>query len=94
MIALNVGDKIQGDATNASQVDYVISGLAAINRAPLANGQLAASTGDLYTATGQDTVLSLVLVNAGAGVNNVNLYLLPTGGAAPATPCTPTDRTS
>ena len=82
MISLNVGDKIQGDSSNASQVDYVISGLAAIARTQLANGQLANSTGDLYTATGQDTVLSLILVNTGAVVNNVNLYLLPNGGTA------------
>ena len=47
MISLNVGDKIQGDSSNASQVDYVISGLAAITRTQLANGQLANSTGDL-----------------------------------------------
>ena len=82
MISLATGDKIQGDSTNATQVDYTISGIAATARAPLANGQLAAAKGDLYTATGADTVLSIVLVNTGAGVNSVNLYYLPSGGTA------------
>lgn len=50
----------------------------------LADGQLASSTGDLYTApTATQTVVeSIKLVNTDTSARTVNLYLLPNGGTA------------
>jgi hypothetical protein len=77
MLALNNGDIIQGDATNANQVDYSFYGYKNSVLTALANGQLPAVKGILYTAASADAVLSIVLVNTGAMVNNINLYYLP-----------------
>lgn len=82
MIVLENGDKIRGDATNASEVDFTIHGLDNNTLKQLADGQLANSIGDLYTADSTDVVSSIILVNTGAAHNHVNLYLTPSGGTA------------
>jgi len=79
MITLDTGDKVKGDATNASQVDFTVFGLLNNALKQLADGQLAASIGDLYTAASQDVVTSIILVNTGAGINYINLYLTTAG---------------
>jgi hypothetical protein len=50
----------------------------------LADGQLPAAAGDLYTVPASTTayVKSIVLVNTGAGDNDVNLLILPAAGVA------------
>lgn len=56
----------------------------AITAKQLADGQLADATGDLYTVPASTTayIKSITLVNTGAGDNDVNLFLLPSGGTA------------
>ena len=82
MIVLDSGDKIQGDAENGTEVDYTIYGLDNNALKQLADGQLADSTGDLFTADSVDVVTSVILVNTGASAQAVNLFLLPSGGTA------------
>ena len=82
MIILENGDKIQGDATSASEVDFTIYGLDNNALANLADGQLPDSKGDLYTANSTDVITTIVLVNTGVAHNHINLYLLPSGGTA------------
>lgn len=82
MIILENGDKIQGDATTASEVDYTIHGLNNNVLSNLADGQLPNSIGDLFVADSTDVINTIVLVNTGASHNHVNLYLLPSGGTA------------
>ena len=82
MLVLENGDKIQGDATNATEVDFTIHGLDNNALKQLADGQLASSKGDLYTADSTDVVTAITLTNTGAAHNHINLYLLPSGGAA------------
>ena len=83
MIALDNGDKIQGDTTTASKVDYAIHGVVGTTITQLADGQLASSKGDLYTSTADATVVaSISVVNTNTSTEKVNLYLLPSGGTA------------
>jgi len=82
MITLDNGDKIRGDATNATEVDFTIYGLDNNTLKQLADGQLPNSIGDLYTADSTDVATAIVLVNTGAAHNHVNLYLTPSGGTA------------
>ena len=83
MLALDSGDKIQGDTTTASKVDYTIDGVVSSAIAQLADGQLANSIGDLYTSGADETVVaSITLVNTNTSAEAVNLYLLPSGGTA------------
>lgn len=82
MIILENADLIQGDATNASEVDFTIHGLDDNALKQLADGQLASSIGTIYTADSTDVVSSIILVNTGAAHNHVNLYLKPTGGTS------------
>lgn len=82
MIVLENGDKLRGDATSAAEVDFTIHGLDNNALKQLADGQLANAIGDLYTADSTDVVSSVILVNAGAAHNHVNLYLTPSGGTA------------
>ena len=79
MLSLDTGDKIRADATNGSQVDFTVFGLLNNALKQLADGQLAASIGDLYTAASQEVVTSIILVNTGAGINYINLYLTTAG---------------
>lgn len=50
----------------------------------LADGQLPASIGDLYTVPGATTtyITQIILVNTNTSVEAVNLYLTPSGGTA------------
>jgi len=82
MISLDNGDKIQGDATTAAKVDFVISGLDANAVKQLADGQLANAIGDMYTADSADVVSGITLVNTNSTAEEVNLYVLPNGGTA------------
>lgn len=82
MIALDSGDKIRGDASAAAVVDYTIHGLDANAIKQLADGQLIATIGDLFTADSADAISSIILVNTDSSARTVNLYLTPSGGAA------------
>jgi len=82
MIALDNGDKIQGDTTTASKVDYTLHGIVGTTVTQLADGQLPSSIGDLYTAGATVSVLAIILVNTNTTTEAVNLYLTPSGGTA------------
>ena len=83
MLALDNGDKLQGDAETASKVDYTIDGVVSSAITQLADGQLAATTGDIYTSGADETVVaSITFVNTNTSAEAVNLYLLPSGGTA------------
>ena len=83
MIALDNGDKIQGDTTTASKVDYTIDGVVGTTITQQANGQLPSSIGDLYASSADATVIaSIRLVNTNTSAEAVNLYLTPSGGTA------------
>ena len=82
MIALDSGDKIRGDASAATVVDYTLHGIDNDAFKQLADGQLASSIGDLYTADSADVVLAIILVNTDSSARTVNLYLTPSGGTA------------
>ena len=82
MIVIGNAGIIEGDATNASEVDYTIFGLDSNALTFLANGQLASSKGTIYTANSTDVVSVIILVNAGTAHNHVNLYIKPTGGTS------------
>jgi len=82
MFVIENGDKIQGDASAATVVDYHISGLLGTTLKNLADGQLAATIGDLHTSTGTDVAKTIVLVNTDSSARTVNLYHTPSGGTA------------
>jgi hypothetical protein len=82
MIVLDNGDKLRGDAAVASVIDYTIYGLDNNALKQLADGQLANSTGDLFTADSTDVVTTMILVNADSSERAINLFLLPSGGTA------------
>lgn len=82
MIVIENGDKLRGDATNAAEVDFSVHGLDDNALTQLADGQLPATTGDLYVADSTDVITSIILVNTGSAHNHVNLYLLPAAGTA------------
>lgn len=83
MLVLDNGDKIRGDTTTASKVDYAIHGVVGTTLTQLADGQLASSIGDLYTSGADATVVaSMTFVNTNTSAEAVNLYLLPSGGTA------------
>ena len=82
MFVIENGDKIQGDASAATVVDYHISGLQGTTLKNLADGQLSATIGDLYTSSGTDVAKTIVLVNTDSSARTVNLYHTPSGGTA------------
>lgn len=82
MIVLDSADKIQGDATNATEVDFTIYGLDNNTLKQLADGQLPNAIGDLYVSDSVDVVTAIILVNTGVAHNHVNLYLTPSAGTA------------
>ena len=82
MIALNNGDKLQGICDADSVVDFVMSGVVGETVTQMANGQLASTLSDLYTATDSVVVSSVILVNTDTVDRTVNLYILPSGGTA------------
>lgn len=83
MFALNEGDAIRGDASVASKVDYTLHGIIGTTIKQLADGQLASSEGNLYTATTDGiAVTAICLVNTDSSARTVNLYLKPKGGTS------------
>ena len=82
MFVLENGDKIQGDASAATVVDYHISGLTGSTLKNLADGQLAATIGDLYTSAATDLAKTIVLTNTDSVARTINLYHTPSGGVA------------
>lgn len=81
MICLDDTDLIEGDADNATEVDYTIHGLIGSTFTQLAAGQLPNAKGTLYTAGAATSVVCITLVNTGAAAQSVNLYLDPAAGA-------------
>ena len=73
-IVLNDGYLLEGDAGDATQVDYTITGLDGTTLKMLASGQLAAAKATLYTAANVDTIAGITLFNTGAATA-VNLYV-------------------
>ena len=55
----------------------------AISGKSLADGQLANTTGDLYTVPGSTRtfIVTVIVSNAGAGDNSINLFVKPSGGS-------------
>lgn len=82
MIVLDNGDKIRGDASAVTVVDYTLHGVVTSTLTQLADGQLADSIGDLYTAGAIVVVTTIILVNTDGSARTVNLYLTPSGGTA------------
>jgi len=82
MIALDTGDVIRGYASTADVVDYTIHGLVGTSVSQLADGQLADTEGDLFTATSTTAVTAIILVNTGSSNITVNLFLKPSGGTS------------
>lgn len=82
MFVLENGDKIRGDASAATVVDYTLHGLDNGALKQLADGQLASGIGDIYTADSTDVVSAITLVNTDSAARTVNLYLTPSGGTA------------
>jgi len=74
-IVLNNGDLLEGDATTASKVTYVVGGLDGDAPIRLASGQLPNSKGTLYTAAGVDTITSISIFNTNTTAEAVNLYV-------------------
>ena len=83
MFALNEGDAIRGDASAATVVDYTLHGIIGTTLRQLANGQLASSEGNLYTAvTDGIAVIAICLVNTDSSSRTLNIYLKPKGGTS------------
>ncbi len=83
MFVLENGDKLQGDASAATVVDYHISGITGgTTLKNLADGQLPATIGDLYTSASTDAATTITLVNTDSVARTVNLYHTPSGGTA------------
>lgn len=74
-IVLTNGNLLEGDATTASKVTYVVTGLDGTTLIRLASGQLPNSKGTLYTAVGTDTIASITIFNTNTTAEAVNLYL-------------------
>ena len=82
MITLEAADIIEGDASAANVVDYIINGVQVdssrnVDVKALADGQLAATKGALYTTPGSATAIirSIILVNTDSSARTVNLYV-------------------
>jgi len=82
LFVLDSGDKIRGDASAATVVDYTLHGLDNNALKQLADGQLASTITDIYTADSVDVVSAITLVNTDSAARTVNLYLTPSGGTA------------
>jgi len=83
MITLEAADLIEGDASAANVVDFTINGVeetpatSAVAVKALADGQLAATKGTLYTTPASTTAIikSIILVNTDSSARTVNLYI-------------------
>lgn len=73
-LVLNDGYLLEGDAGDAAQVDYTVTGLDGTTLKMLASGQLAGAKATLYEASGIDTVAGITLFNTGAATA-INLYV-------------------
>ena len=82
MLVLDNGDKLRGDASVASKLDYTIHGIDGSTLKQLADGQLPAATGDIYTASAIVVVSTITIVNTDSVARTINLFLLPSGGTA------------
>lgn len=83
MLILDIGDKIRGDASTASIVDYTLHGLAGDTLIQLADGQLANTESDLYTAAEIIVLTSIIIVNTDStSSHTINIYLQPNGGTS------------
>ena len=82
-LTLDNGDKLRGDTSTSSKVDFTVHGVVGTDPGQLADGQLADSIGDLYTSTADGTLLfAITLVNTHTAAESINLYLTPSGGNA------------
>ena len=81
-IMLDNGDKIRGTTTTALKVDYLLHGVVGTTRTQLADGQLASSIGDLYTASAAVAVTAITCFNTNTTTELVILYLTPSAGTA------------
>ena len=81
MITLEAADLIEGDASAANVVDFTVNGVeeasSTIAVKALADGQLAAAKGTLYTTPASTTTIvkSITLVNTDSSARTVNLYV-------------------
>lgn len=81
MITLEAADLIEGDASAANVVDYTINGVqeasSVVSLKALADGQLPASKGTLYTTPASTTAIvkSVILVNTASSARTINLYV-------------------
>ena len=81
MITLEAADLIEGDASAANVVDYIINGVqeasSVVSVKALGDGQLPASKGTLYTTPASTTAIvkSVILVNTDSSARTVNLYV-------------------
>ena len=84
MLVLDNGDKLRGDASAATVVDFTLHGLASgTTLSQLADGQLAISEGDLYASPGDQTVVTTItLTNTDTSDRTINLYLQPSAGTS------------
>lgn len=85
-IILNDGNLIEGYASTAGIVDFVINGLDGAQLKQLAEGQLPSTKSTLYTATGTDSIISIVLVNSASTSKSVNLFFKGAGESRRITP--------
>jgi len=80
MLVLESGDALRGDASAASEVDYVVNGLVGSTITQLADGQLSDTTAALYTSGAIVIVSSIVLVNTSTSNRTINLFVKPSAG--------------
>lgn len=82
MIVLESGDKLQGDASAATIVDYTVHGVIGSTATQLADGQLPIAINDLYTSAAIVIISGITIVNTDTVLRTINLYLKPSAGTA------------
>ena len=80
MLVLESGDALRGDASAASEIDYIVSGVVGSTVTQLADGQLSDTTAALYTSGAIVIVSSIVLVNTSTSNRTINLFVKPSAG--------------
>jgi len=83
MFCLTNTDTLEGIASVASKVDYLIYGFVAGTPTRLASGQLSDSSAILYTATAATHVISVSFVNTHTSVVSIDFYLDPLNAGTP-----------
>lgn len=90
MIALQASEALEGVATSATTVTYTVTGLEMTTASPpvangykvLAQGQMAASAGSMYSPSSVTALISSIfLLNTGGSAQTVSLYLGGTAGS-------------